>query len=66
MPNIPGIPTVCVFETSEDQTKFNTQTNGDMLRLQVSNMSAEMAASMTWLANQDGDVTLEWRVRVKP
>lgn len=65
MPSVPNIPTVCVFVTGEDETKFNTQTNGDKLKILISNMSPEMAASLTWLTNQNGDVTLEWRVRIK-
>ena len=53
------------FETTADQVKFATQTNGDSLKLNKIHLSQAQATSLAWLVNQDHGGVLEWQVKVK-
>jgi len=55
----------CIFRTRADQVKFSTQTNGDTIRLVNLKLNQAQATSMAWLVNADGNVELEFKVKVK-
>jgi len=62
---MPQTPKTCEFETSIDQVKFTTSTNGDRLVLKGFHLDQDNAATLAWLINQDSNCRLEWEVKVK-
>lgn len=53
------------FHTKTDQVKFFTQTNGDKLNILNLKLTQTQATSVAWLVNADGQIELEWQVKVK-
>lgn len=53
------------FHTMVDQVKFHTQTNGDNIRIMNLKLTQGQATSLAWLVNADGQVELEWQVKIK-
>ncbi len=53
------------FHTKADQVQFHTQTNGDNIHIKNMKLTQAQATSMTWLVNADGQVELEFKVKVK-
>ncbi len=53
------------FFTKADQVQFNTQTNGDGLRINNLKLTQTQATSMAWLVNADNEAELEFSVKVK-
>ncbi len=53
------------FHTIAGQVQFNTQTNGDNLRLRKLALTQGQATSLTWLLNADNGIELEWQIKVK-
>lgn len=54
-----------VFHTKADQVQFNTRTNGDKFTVNNLQFSQNQATSFSWLVNADGQVELEWQVKIK-
>lgn len=55
------------FYTKADQVQFNTQTNGDAIRIKSLKLTQGQATSVAWLVNaKNSGVELEWQVKVKP
>ena len=55
----------CVFCTGVDDVKFVTQTNGDSVHLKNLKLTQVQATSLAWLVNADGNVKLEFQIKVK-
>ena len=55
----------CTFYTGVDDVKFITQTNGDSVHLKNLKLTQAQATSLAWLVNADGNVKLEFQVKVK-
>lgn len=49
---MPDIPDKCVFETSADQLRLTTQTNGDHILIKGVHLGADNAAALAHLINQ--------------
>ena len=58
---MPTIPTVCEFETSADQVKLLTRTNGDKVVLQHMHLGEDAAAALAYMINTEGN--LQVRIR---
>ena len=56
---------ICVFETKTDQVQFNTQTNGDTIRIKGLHLTQDQATSLAWLVNADNAAILKFRIKVK-
>ena len=54
-----------VFYTKADQIELNTRTNGDRLYINKLKLTQAQATSVAWLVNADGEIELEWNVKVK-
>lgn len=54
-----------VFYTKTDQVQFRTQTNGDSVHIKNLMLSQSQATSLAWLVNADGQVELEFSVKIK-
>ncbi len=54
-----------IFHTIADQVRFSTQTNGDTIYLKNLKLTQAQATSLAWLVNADGNVELEFQVKVK-
>ena len=55
----------CVFLTRADQVQFQTQTNGDNIRIKNLMLTQGQATSLAWLVNADDTAELEFQVKVK-
>ena len=53
----------CIFTTKADQVQFNTQTNGDAIRVKNLNLTQAQATSLAWLVNSS--VEIEWKISIK-
>ncbi len=53
------------FHTRTDQVKFITQTNGDKINIKGIHLTQNQATSLAWLVNADGNVELEFQVKIK-
>lgn len=62
---MPEVESECVFYTKTDQVEFHTKTNGDKLNIKNMKLTQSQATSLTWLVNADGNVELEFQVKVK-
>ncbi len=62
---MPEVESECIFYTKTDQVKFHTQTNGDNIHIKGLKLTQAQATSLAWLVNADGNVELEFQVKVK-
>ncbi len=62
---MPEIENECTFYTKADQVQFQTQTNGDTIRIKNLKLTQEQATSFAWLVNADGAAELEFQVKIK-
>lgn len=51
------------FDIMPDQLQFNTQTNGDKLRISGINLDANQAAALAYLINQPESLKIEIKVK---
>lgn len=63
---MPDINEEVVFEVGANGIEFHTKTDGDLILIRGLSLTAEQAASLTWLVNQGEDVVLEFEVKAKP
>ncbi len=62
---MPEIENECTFYTKADQVQFQTQTNGDTIRIKNLKLTQKQATSFAWLVNADGTAELEFQVKIK-
>lgn len=49
---MPTIPETCEFETSADQVRLSTQTNGDTVYIRNVRLGKDAAAALAYLINK--------------
>lgn len=62
---MPEIEEEVTFCTGVDAIEFKTRTNGDTIFIHKLHLSQEQATSLAWLVNADGNVELEFQIKVK-
>jgi len=55
----------CEFEADTDKVYLQTNLNGDTITIAGVHLTADTAASLSWLLNQEPDITLKIEIKEK-